>query len=578
MPGLHTLPRSNPMKRKVIITGFLLGALTSIPVMLLVYEGDNLAGLPFVPFDLFDFLARVLPGFILVPSIHLMVHLLQAFHVASLSTAAKLAEQCMALILFIAASGGVGGILGVVAAIKEKWNLPQTGMFLGLAALVLAGGILFFLGFPPAGPILSLIWVGFLFVLWGSLIGWELRQIFFAEREPSPTSSNRRWAYHLIAVFTAAFLASGAGLYLFLIPREKPRLTIVQIPLQQIPAPDSTGISPGSLQHILSDSTAVPSKPLEQIPAAGSKAFPSKPLQPAQIEPAPGTRPEITPLKDFYRIDIDTRPPHVDIASWRLKITGLVDHPINLTLNEIRMRLPISQYATMSCISNPIGGPLISTGLWTGVPLIVLLKEAGVKPTAVKVYIEAVDGYFETVSQKDMTDPRTLLVYAINGEPLTAEQGYPLRIFVPNRYGMKSPKWIQSIEAIGADGHGFWVERGWDEAAVVQTTSVIDAVAVNQPNTATGAIPMGGIAYAGDRGIGKVEIQIDNGSWIAAKLKTPPLSQLSWVLWRYDWPPVSGKHMVKVRAYDGAGTVQTPQKHGEFPYGATGYHMVEFKI
>jgi DMSO/TMAO reductase YedYZ molybdopterin-dependent catalytic subunit len=537
------------MKRKVIITGLLLGALTSIFVMLLIYAGDSLAGLPFVPFDLFDFLARVLPGFILVPSIHLMVNMLLAFHVVSLSTAAKLAEQCMALILFVAAGSAACGILGIVAAIKKKWNLPRTGMVLGLAALVLAGGILFFLGFPPAGPIPSLIWLGFLFVLWGSFIGWELRRIFFTENELELSSalSNRRWALHILAVFAAAFLASGAGLYLFLMPREAPRETVVKIPLQQIPGPDSTGIS-------------------------------SNPLQTALMEPAPGTRPEITPLKDFYRIDIDTRPPHVDISSWRLKISGLVDHPMNLTLNEIRMRLPISQYATMSCISNPIGGPLISTGLWTGIPLIVLLKEAGLKPTATRVYIEAVDGYFETVSQKDMADPRTLLVYAINGEPLSAEQGYPLRIFVPNRYGMKSPKWIQSIEALGADGHGFWVERGWDEAAMVQTTSVIDAVAVSQPNNRTGAIPMGGIAYAGDRGISKVEVQIDNGSWTYAKLKTPPLSQLSWVLWRYDWPPVSGKHTVRVRAYDGAGIEQTPQKHGEFPFGATGYHTMEFKI
>jgi hypothetical protein len=157
---------------------------------------------------------------------------------------------------------------------------------------------------------------------------------------------------------------------------------------------------------------------------------------------------------------------------------------------------------------------------------------------------------------------------------LLTEHGFPLRIYIPDRYGMKQPKWIESIEAIDHAEDGYWVTRGWDREARMKATSVIDAVAVDMmigqatPDT---RIPVGGIAHAGARGISKVEVQVDGGEWRAAQLRTP-LSDRTWVIWRYDWPFEKGKHTFTVRCFDGNGAPQILQEAPPHPSGASGLH------
>jgi DMSO/TMAO reductase YedYZ molybdopterin-dependent catalytic subunit len=207
-----------------------------------------------------------------------------------------------------------------------------------------------------------------------------------------------------------------------------------------------------------------------------------------------------------------------------------------------------------------------------------LLAKAGLKPGAQEVYIEAEDGFYESVSMQDMMDARTLLVYEMNDEPLPVEHGFPLRIYIPNRFGMKQPKWIVHMEVIGEEGAGYWVDRGWSEEAIVRTTSVIDNVAVGAVNDETDTVPIGGIAWAGARGISKVEVQVDDSSWMEAELREPPLSPLTWVQWRHDWPAASGSHVARVRAYDGNGDLQVLNEQGSAPAGATGVHTFPFEI
>jgi hypothetical protein len=165
-----------------------------------------------------------------------------------------------------------------------------------------------------------------------------------------------------------------------------------------------------------------------------------------------------------------------------------------------------------------------------------------------------------------------MLAYAWDGLPLTVAHGFPIRVYLPNHYGMKQPKWITKIEAIPAWEEGYWVRRGWDKEALMQTTAVIDTIAVDMPQGEGDAklIPIGGIAHAGDRGISKVEVQIDGGEWVEAQLRKP-LSQTTWVIWRYDWPFQSGDHTVAVRATNGDGLLQTSAQTGVRPSGATGY-------
>ena len=174
----------------------------------------------------------------------------------------------------------------------------------------------------------------------------------------------------------------------------------------------------------------------------------------------------------------------------------------------------------------------------------------------------------------DLMDDRTMFAYEMNGAPLARDHGYPLRIIIPNRYGMKQPKWIVNMEVLDREGRGYWVERGWSEEAFVRTTSVIDNVATRATDEEIGTVPVGGIAYAGANGISKVELQVDDGPWTEAELRAPPLSHLTWVQWRYDWPRETGRHEFKIRAYDGFGELQILEANPVRPDGATGVHKV----
>jgi hypothetical protein len=295
-----------------------------------------------------------------------------------------------------------------------------------------------------------------------------------------------------------------------------------------------------------------------------------------QVAPAPGTRPELTPTKDFYRIDINTRPVVIDGQSWVLEVDGLFENPRPLSLDDLMAYPPVTQAITLSCISNRVGGDLIGTSNWTGARLRDVFKDLGLRPEAKELMVEGADDFFESVVMEDLMDPRTLLVYGMNGETLPEKHGFPLRIYIPNRYGMKQPKWITRIEAVDDGKEGFWVKRGWSYEARPQIISVIDAVAVAE--AADGLVPVGGIAWAGDRGIQKVEVQVDEREWEEATLRVPSLSPLTWVQWRYDWPMVSGRHRFRVRATDGTGTLQTSEVKGVRPNGATGYHATTVEI
>jgi hypothetical protein len=299
------------------------------------------------------------------------------------------------------------------------------------------------------------------------------------------------------------------------------------------------------------------------------------------VAPVRGTRPELTANERFYRIDIDLEPPRVEASAWRLHVDGLVAEPAAMTLGELRTLPPIEQPITLECISNPLGGDLISTTRFRGVRLKDLL--ARVRPTdrARTIQIESADGYYESLDLALAHDPRVMLAFEMNGVPLPAAHGFPLRIYIPDRYGMKQPKWITRLRLVDGPGRSYWVERGWTKEAIVKTTSVIDMVASSMMLGGEGnasVVGIGGIAFAGARGISKVEVQVDDGPWNEAKLATPPLGPLTWVLWRYDWPYVPGAHVFRTRAYDGRGVLQPTAPRGPRPDGASGIHSMAMTL
>jgi DMSO/TMAO reductase YedYZ molybdopterin-dependent catalytic subunit len=268
----------------------------------------------------------------------------------------------------------------------------------------------------------------------------------------------------------------------------------------------------------------------------------------ADVVPVRGTRDEFTSLEDHYRIDTDTRPPEIDGDRWRLIVSGLVNRPLALTLAQLHDFPATDQFVTLSCISNPVGGDLIGTTRWSGVSLQRLLAMCGVQPPATHLRVTSADGFYEVVSIDAVrSDPRVMLAYAWDGLPLSGEHGYPLRLYVPDLYGMKQPKWIAGIEAIDHWEPGFWVARGWDKEGHVKTTAAVDTVLRRGD-----VFEVGGFAYAGARGISRVEVRADEGEWQRARIREP-MSSTTWVLWRIELRLLPGKHRFEARAFDRPG-------------------------
>jgi DMSO/TMAO reductase YedYZ molybdopterin-dependent catalytic subunit len=500
------------MKRN-FATGVLIGLLLAAALVSTLYLLHTILGTPFTPFDVFDALARILPGRLVTFGIDSMVRVLMLLGL-NLSSSSKTAEQIQAIGIFLCACAAAAGVFFVALRNKRPGAVPP-GVVLGMATAVPMTALS---GHP--------IWTIIALTLWGIAVS-KARHGFM---EPSVESAQRRRFLIRLGGATASITVVGAAVAMVL----------------------RTSSSKGVV-HATSE--------VELPDRAGA------------IEPAPGTRPEYTPVADHYRIDINLRPMKIDGEKWRLPITGMVERPLDLTLQDFR-NLPEQQhrFITLACISNPLGGDLIGTTRWSGVSVRRVLRDARVMPQARFLKLTADDGFYETVPLDLINaDERIMFTHSWDGKPLTTEHGFPLRIYIPDRYGMKQPKWIIKAELIEKDEPGYWVVRGWDKTAQMKATSVIDTVAVKSIIHKDGEmlVPIGGIAHAGARGISRVEVQVDDSRWMPAVIRTP-LSDLTWVLWRYDWPFQSGPHVFRVRCYDGAGVAQIEAPQKPHPSGASG--------
>lgn len=531
-----------------VLSGLSVGAMLSAALIAVLYAGWRVAGLAFVPFDVFDWVSRVLPGPVLAFGISTMVAVIRALQVGATSVVAKTAEQAMGIAgLFF--TGAIGGALvfGVLRVLRGR-HAYLLGLILGAVVGVPALLISVFRGQTASvSPALSALWILTLFLGWGACFGWAYRRLTGA----APVEEK---------------VAELPGEELYSVERVNRRQFLIRLA-----GATATITVAGAIVGELSSRSAGRRK--MAAVARRWSATHALPNANASVKPAPGTRAEFTSLEKHYRIDINTFPPSVDERSWRLKVTGLVEKPLALTLEQLRGYLPTDLFVTLSCISNPVGGDLTGTTRWTGVSLQRLLPDLGLKPGATHLMIRAADGFYEVVPLETVRkDPHVMLTYAWDGIPLEVEHGFPLRIYIPDRYGMKQPKWIESIEAIDHWEAGFWVARGWDKEARMKATSVIDTVATGSAlagGSGQKLIPVGGIAHAGARGISKVEVQVDGGSWHEAALRTS-LSQMTWVIWRYDLPFEPGEHKLTVRCFDGQGAAQITTPAPPEPSGATG--------
>lgn len=284
----------------------------------------------------------------------------------------------------------------------------------------------------------------------------------------------------------------------------------------------------------------------------------------------PGLTPEVTAAADHYIVDIDISTPAVDAGSWQLHVGGLVKRPLALGFDELQRRFElVSEYAVLTCISNPVGGPLVGNSLWEGVRLDELLDAAGASAGGWGLRVSCADGYTAGIPLAAARHAGSLVAIAQDGQPLTREHGFPCRLRIPGLYGMLNPKWVTDIEVVGAPFAGYWAQQGWSRSAIVRTESRIDTSAHARAGQPTW---IAGIAWAGVRGIDRVEVSTDAGrSWQPAQLHEP-LSRWAWTQWAYLWtPPGPGRYTLVCRATDRLGRIQGARSRPPHPSGASGY-------
>jgi DMSO/TMAO reductase YedYZ molybdopterin-dependent catalytic subunit len=310
-----------------------------------------------------------------------------------------------------------------------------------------------------------------------------------------------------------------------------------------------------------------------------------RPVDPAPPLPAgndlriPGLSSFITPNSSFYRVDTAIVLPEVPPSSWQLRVHGMVAKEITITFDELIRRPLTADYVTLTCVSNPVGGPYVGNALWLGASVASLLREAGVRAGADELLCTSADGFTSGTPLQTVMDGRdAMLAVAMNGTALPVAHGFPVRMVVPGLYGYVSAcKWITDIEVTTyASNVAYWAQRGWDQQAPIKTESRID-VPNGSSQLKPGLTPVAGVAWAQHKGIAAVEVRVDNGPWHEARLATVPDIDC-WRQWVWDWSATPGNHLLEARATDATGYTQTSLQEPPPPNGASGYPSVAVNV
>lgn len=338
------------------------------------------------------------------------------------------------------------------------------------------------------------------------------------------------------------------------------------------------------------DSIPTPA-PTAEIIDGGSTVETSSTAMPelASFDDIDGIAPLISPNDNFYRIDSALSIPRIDVDTWSMKITGMVDTELEFTFDDLLAMDPVEEFVTLSCVSNRVGGDLVGNARWLGVPIKKLLDKAGVQPGATQIVGRSVDGWTGGFPTEYLDDPDrvALVAVAMNGEPLPTQHGFPVRLVVAGLYGyVSATKWLKEIELTTIeDFDGYWITRGWSKLGPIKTQSRIDVPSPNE-RLAAGDQPIAGVAWAPDRGVEKVEVlitdivdgeEVPNDNWIAAELSSD-ITNNSWRQWMVPWSAPVGDHVIRVRSTDGEGVTQTPVRTDVAPDGASGWHTIAVRV
>jgi DMSO/TMAO reductase YedYZ molybdopterin-dependent catalytic subunit len=480
-------------------------------------------------------------------------------------------------------------------------GLPSLSEVIGNGlALVLPGSVFGVLidALQERGRPLLLLGTSVLVVLLGAALGRWMGRWSWQAVAPSPAAPARRrgralvrWLAPAIAlwVLSLPLIALGEGtVAVSATPTALVEwLLLTGLVELLLDLPPQGGTRPGSLAPALPGSSTLPRRTflagaggLVGAISLGYLGFDllrasSPPVPRLNLGPTPGgiegeLPSGLTSTADFYVVSKDLfGPPTVNASTWQLEVSGL--HPFSLSYQELLALPHQTQVQTLECISNPVGGTLISTGIWRGVQLNTLLERAGIPGGTEQIVFSCADGYTESLILAQATAPTTLIVDRLNGARLTALHGFPARVLVVDHYGMKNPKWLTAIRPSSTPYLGYWEQQGWNAGAYPRVFSRFDFPSGNSSLGSGRRYLLTGVAYAGTKGISQVEVSFDGSrTWSKADLRTP-LSPYTWTLWSLPWKPNSGFYTLRVRARDGAGNYQRAGQGNSYPSGASGY-------
>jgi DMSO/TMAO reductase YedYZ molybdopterin-dependent catalytic subunit len=451
----------------------------------------------------------------------------------------------------VATSILLAGVLGVAG--RRSWNVPVFGF--GVAGAV---GLLAALSRPLVEPLWAVVTV-----VTAVIMALAALRLMLATTRPA-------WAGSTLPAATSDGSAAGAAM------PDWDRRRFLQI---------SGGLAVGAVvlgtvgRNLLANQPGGAAADA-QLPTVTA---PSVELPAGAALEVEGISPIVVPNDQFFRIDTALVSPRVDAATWELRVKGLVDRELTLSYDDLQSMPLFEQYVTIACVSNEVGGRLVGNALWTGVDLREVLDMAGVQPDADQIVGRSVDGFTAGFPTRWATDPerRPMIAIGMNGEPLPVDHGYPARLIIPGLYGyVSATKWLSEIELTTWDAFdGYWIPRGWAKEAPILTQSRIDTPRDGARVAAGTSVPIAGVAWAPDRGIARVEVQVDDGAWQEAEL-SQPLSDAAWVQWKLVWPTPSdgGRHQLRVRATDGSGEVQTAEVTPPAPDGARGHHAIGVSV
>jgi DMSO/TMAO reductase YedYZ molybdopterin-dependent catalytic subunit len=312
--------------------------------------------------------------------------------------------------------------------------------------------------------------------------------------------------------------------------------------------------------------------------------------RPEDLEmPLDGFTDWITPIDRFF-VRCHTYTPTVNLSGWSLKVDGVVEHPITLTMDDLKKLPRVELVGVLECAGNGrsfyqprVPGTQwafgsVGNARWAGVRLRDVLKKTGLKSSAQQILFDGADvpigkmpDFQRTIPTAKALHPDTLLAYEMNGQSLPVQHGFPLRVIAPGWAGASWVKWLQHIEVLDHEFEGFWMKSAYrhptrpvppgtavDASEMVPVTdlNVKSVIATPAGWAKPGPVRVRGAAWSNTSPVSKVDVSTDGGqSWKQAKL-IGRQTQYGWRIWQYDWKPAEGSYTLMSRATNMAGRTQ----------------------